>query len=172
MFAPIKWLLKHSPGSKNSSWFLQLAIIKVLALDRIYRSQYDMEMNRFIFLIVFVFAVYGVSSAFPQGQGAVVHNISPFQARQMMLELTDFLLLDVRSVAEFNAGHIEGARLIPFTERASHIPELFPYRARVILVYCAGGVRSSRVSQELADAGFTRIYDFGGINSWPYEVVR
>jgi len=128
-------------------------------------------MNRFIFF-VFAFAVYAVSPAFPQGQAAVVHNISASQARQMMLELTDFLLLDVRSVAEFNAGHIEGARLIPFTERSNYIPELFPYRARVILIYCAGGVRSSRVSRELADAGFARVYDFGGINSWPYEVVR
>ena len=51
------------------------------------------------------------------------------------------------------------------------IPEL-PREDQVILVYCRSGNRSKTASKTLAELGYTDIYEFGGINSWPYEVIR
>ena len=31
------------------------------------------------------------------------------------------------------------------------------------------GSRSQKAAQWLAEAGYTQVYDLGGINSWPYE---
>ena len=35
--------------------------------------------------------------------------------------------------------------------------------------YCRSGNRSKTASSTLADLGYTNIYEFGGINTWPYE---
>ena len=40
----------------------------------------------------------------------------------------------------------------------------------VILVYCRSGNRSKTASQALADLGYTNVYEFGGINTWPYDI--
>ena len=38
-----------------------------------------------------------------------------------------------------------------------------------VLVYCRSGNRSKTASSALAELGYTNIYEFGGINTWPYE---
>lgn len=47
-----------------------------------------------------------------------------------------------------------------------------PNKDRPILVYCRSGNRSKQASQTLADLGYTNAVEFGGINSWPYDVER
>ena len=42
----------------------------------------------------------------------------------------------------------------------------------VVLVYCRSGNRSKTASQTLVDLGYTNIYEFGGINTWPYEIEK
>ena len=42
----------------------------------------------------------------------------------------------------------------------------------MVLVYCRSGNRSKTASQSRVDLGYTRIYEFGGIKDWPYEVER
>ena len=81
------------------------------------------------------------------------------------------MILDVREQDEFDAGHIPGAVLLPvgtITEdtAAAVIDDL----DTVVLVYCRSGNRSKTASQALADLGYTNVYEFGGINSWPYEI--
>ncbi len=39
-----------------------------------------------------------------------------------------------------------------------------------VLSYCRSGDHSKTVSATLADFGYTNIYEFGGINTWPYEI--
>lgn len=41
-----------------------------------------------------------------------------------------------------------------------------------MLVYCRSGNRSKTAASTLAELGYTQIYEFGDINSWPYEVER
>jgi rhodanese-related sulfurtransferase len=41
-----------------------------------------------------------------------------------------------------------------------------------ILVYCRSGNRSATAAKELIEMGYTDVYDFGGIMSWPYEIVK
>ncbi len=81
----------------------------------------------------------------------------------------DFVLVDVRTPEEFRAGHIEGAFLIDyhgadFLERMAGLD-----RNATVFLYCRSGNRSKTASSTLADLGYTNIYEFGGINTWPYE---
>jgi len=77
----------------------------------------------------------------------------------------DYLLLDVRTQAEYDAGHIDGSMLIPHTELADRLDEVEGYDK--VLVYCASGNRSVAASQILIDAGFKEVYNLkGGYAGW------
>jgi len=92
------------------------------------------------------------------------------EAAKEMMDTQEVVLLDVREQHEYDSGHIPGAVLLPvgtITEdtAAAVIDEL----DTVVLVYCRSGNRSKTASQALADLGYTNVYEFGGINDWPYE---
>jgi len=77
----------------------------------------------------------------------------------------EYLLLDVRTQSEYDAGHIDGSVLIPHTELADRLDEVEGYDK--VLVYCASGNRSVAASQILIDAGFKEVYNFkGGFSAW------
>ena len=108
--------------------------------------------------------------------GTTVENtyqqIKQEEAKNMM-DMQEVIILDVREQDEFDAGHIPGAVLLPVgtitkDTAASVIPEL----DSVVLVYCRSGNRSKTASEAIAALGYTKVYEFGGINTWPYEVVQ
>ena len=77
------------------------------------------------------------------------------------------LLLDVRTRAEFNNGHIKNAILIPVQDLQRRVGELSEYRHHDILIYCATGNRSTVASKILVDNGFIRITNMRyGISQW------
>lgn len=47
-----------------------------------------------------------------------------------------------------------------------------PEKDTTVLVYCRSGNRSKTASAKLAELGYTNIYEFGGINTWPYETEK
>ena len=50
--------------------------------------------------------------------------------------------------------------------------EVIPEKDSTVLVYCRSGNRSKTASSTLAELGYTNIYEFGGINTWPYETEQ
>ena len=41
----------------------------------------------------------------------------------------------------------------------------------MILVYCRSGNRSRQAAQKLADMGYTNVYEFGGLLTWPGKII-
>lgn len=99
-------------------------------------------------------------------------QISAKQAKTIMDEQEEYILLDVRTEREFAEGHIEGAILIPNTEIVSRAAEKLPDKDALILVYCRSGNRSKQAALALVDMGYTNVLDFGGIIDWPYKIVK
>ena len=97
----------------------------------------------------------------------------PQEAAKEMMDTQEVIVLDVREQHEFDAGHIPGAVLLPVgsitKDTAAAVIE---DPDTVVLVYCRSGNRSKTASQALADIGYTNIYEFGGINTWPYEIEK
>ncbi len=83
----------------------------------------------------------------------------------------DALLIDVRTEEEFKSGHIEGALLLPIDQLQARLSELPQDKATPLVVYCRSGNRSATAAQILLQAGFSQVYDLGGIIDWPYGVV-
>ena len=50
--------------------------------------------------------------------------------------------------------------------------DIIPKTDTVVLVYCRSGNRSKKAAEALAELGYTGIYEFGGINTWPYEIEK
>jgi rhodanese-related sulfurtransferase len=77
------------------------------------------------------------------------------------------LVLDVRSKAEFDAGHLPGAVHIPFWRVGSRWPELAGHREHEVVVYCGHGPRAYIAGAALRRHGFTRItYLKGHMTKW------
>lgn len=98
-------------------------------------------------------------------------TITAEEAFAMLQDPQEDILLDVRTQEEFDAGHIAGALLLPDYEVAQKAEGVLPDKDARILVYCRSGRRSAAAAAELAELGYTNVYDFGGIIDWPYETV-
>ena len=135
--------------------------------------------KRFCFLLLAAAAILlaGCSSSgqVMDGDGmirqAAYSQITPEEALEMMAKDDGHVVVDVRRQDEYDAGHIPGAILIPNESIGGDSPEELPDRDQVILIYCRTGNRSKQAAQKLAEMGYTNIYEFGGINTWPGELV-
>lgn len=100
---------------------------------------------------------------------SIYQQISQEEAKEMM-DTQDVIILDVREQDEYDSGHIPGAVLLPVgTIDEETAAEVIPEKDSTVLVYCRSGNRSKTASSALAELGYTNIYEFGGINTWPYE---
>lgn len=90
-------------------------------------------------------------------------KVSGDEARRLVA--SGALLVDVRTPAEFSAGHIKGAVNIPLLELEQRMGELGA-KDKPIVLYCRSGNRSSRAQSLLEKAGFSQVYDLGAMSSW------
>jgi rhodanese-related sulfurtransferase len=83
-------------------------------------------------------------------------------AERMASADSGLLVLDVRTAAEFDEGHIPGAVNIPYDSLAARIAELGPAGEHDVVVYCRSGRRSAIALSTLKDAGFSRLFHLDG----------
>lgn len=127
-------------------------------------------MKRFLALLVALCLL--VLAGCGQQADAAYRQISQEEAKEMM-GAGDAVVLDVREQSEYDEGHIPGAVLLPVGSidedtAAAVIPE----KSATVLVYCRSGNRSKTAAAALAELGYTDVYEFGGINTWPYEIEQ
>jgi phage shock protein E len=103
-------------------------------------------------------------------EAAQYHAITPDEAKARMDSQEAVVIVDVRTQAEYDAGHIPGAILVVNEQIGSAMPEALPDKDAQLLVYCRSGRRSRDAAMKLIKLGYTRVYDFGGILDWPYEI--
>jgi rhodanese-related sulfurtransferase len=79
----------------------------------------------------------------------------------------NLVILDVRTVSEYEEGHIPQAVLIPVDELPQRIDELSQFKDDEIMVYCRRGGRSNSASLTLDENNFTTVFDIlGGLEAW------
>ena len=92
-------------------------------------------------------------------------TLQDFYKKSQLLGPKD-LILDVRNVDEFAAGHIDGAMNIPVPELATKVTELKSYEH--VYIHCKRGGRAKVAFETLKNSGLTNIicvYD-AGIDAW------
>lgn len=73
-------------------------------------------------------------------------------------------LLDVRTADEFRSGYIPGAVNISLQDLPQKLKRVSTKKP--VIIYCRSGNRSAHAARMLLQAGYTDIYDLGGIIDW------
>jgi rhodanese-related sulfurtransferase len=82
----------------------------------------------------------------------------------------NFVLLDIRTEAEYLAGHIQGAQWFPRGKLEYYIQDLIEDPDSRIVLYCRTGGRSALATLTLQDMGYTNVVDLdGGFKEWVAE---
>ena len=124
-------------------------------------------MKRMAFLLSSLLLLLTGCSGNPSGTS--YQQITQEKAKEMM-DTQEVIVLDVREQNEYDSGHIPGAVLLPVgTIDEDTAAEVISQKDSTVLVYCRSGNRSKTASSTLVELGYTNIYEFGGINTWPYE---
>jgi rhodanese-related sulfurtransferase len=115
--------------------------------------------------------VSSTKDAGPPAAGSTTNpgHLSVEQARALLAQHSDALLLDVREPDEWSGelGHIEGARLLPLGQLGGRLAEIEEWKERPVVAVCRSGNRSGQAARMLAEAGFREVYNLeGGMIAW------
>lgn len=94
------------------------------------------------------------------------------EANQNMKEDKNIVLVDVRMPEEYADAHIPGSILIPLDTIKKQAEIKLTDKEATIYVYCRSGNRSDSAAKILVELGYTKVYNIGGIASWPYETEK
>jgi phage shock protein E len=82
------------------------------------------------------------------------------------------LIIDVRTEAEWNNGHIEGAILIPYELIGGKIGAVAKDKSRRIYVYCRSGRRSQIAKETLEKLGYKDVVNLGSLEDAAKKLKR
>ena len=126
-----------------------------------------------IIMLLISLSLFGMTACGGDNEKTSTYEqITAEQAKTIMDNEQDYIIIDARTEEEFAEGHIKNAILIPEYKIAERAEKELPDKEQLILVYCRSGRRSKIASDELVKLGYTNVKEFGGIIDWPYEVVK
>jgi rhodanese-related sulfurtransferase len=132
-------------------------------------------MKKIIFLTLSAFLLVFLGSRFvpaaqPQFPGLeqqtpIFKTVSPQEAKNLIENRKELLLIDVRGQDELYEGYIEGSTLMPVWDIIKGTQR--PPKDKPILLICAVGGRSLALGQLMSRNGWNEVYNLkGGISAW------
>lgn len=101
--------------------------------------------------------------------GVTYKHLTHDEAKKMIAENPNVIIVDVRTQEEYDNKHIPNAVLIPIDDLKAGDFSKLPDKNATILTYCWTGRRAEDASKILADKGYKNVYEFGGIIDWTGE---
>ena len=105
-----------------------------------------------------------LSTAACSSDSADVETVGPPEAVEL-IEAGEHTVIDVRTPAEYAAGHVEGAENIDVTAATFEQQVEKLDKGEEYVVYCQSGNRSASAAEKMVELGFTEVVDGGGILS-------
>lgn len=124
------------------------------------------KFSSIFFLTLLSFSCTAKENQNPKKEGVMNSYISVSMENglKMFSESENAVLLDVRRIDEYNAGHIPGSILLTNeTITQENAEKILPSKTAKIFVYCRSGRRSKEASQKLASYGYENVIEIGGI---------
>ena len=131
-------------------------------LDLAYAPPYNSAMD----------PVHSAANVIRNKQSGHARALTPAEVKKKLENGDDFILLDVRSPAEWKARRIEArqVRLLPLPELRKRLNEL-PRDAEIVTM-CRSSVRAYQAQRILEGAGFSNVkFMDGSIAGWSYDTV-
>jgi len=132
-----------------------------------------MNLKRLMALVLSVSLVAGAVLASGCAPAQIIENITSQDAFALIQDTQsnpDFVILDVRTRAEFASGHIENAINMDFYSETFRNELNNLDKNKTYLIYCRSGGRSGKASDITAELNFKKVYNMiGGITAWKAE---
>jgi rhodanese-related sulfurtransferase len=124
-------------------------------------------------LVIIGFIVRGYSLSGPS------QSLTAAEARALITQHQNdlqFVILDVRTPAEYSQGHIAGAKLLDFYGKGFQQALGKLDKSKTFLIYCRSGSRSGKTMSLASGLGFEHLYHLGrGVMDWQaqgYPLVK
>ncbi|WP_055435245.1 rhodanese-like domain-containing protein [Lacinutrix algicola] len=92
---------------------------------------------------------------------------------QTLIALENVQLVDVRTPAEHNVGHISNSQNIDYNSPTFDDDITRLDKDKPVILYCQKGGRSAKCADKLLEAGFKKIYDLkGGFSEWEHVDLK
>lgn len=127
-------------------------------------------MKKLIPILLFALMLAGCAGAGNRTNS--YRQISMDEAVAMMEQENGYIILDVRTPAEFAEKHIPNAINIPNETIGTDEISALPDKDQLIMVYCRSGRRSKEAAEKLVKLGYMNVVEFGGILDWKGETER
>jgi rhodanese-related sulfurtransferase len=116
--------------------------------------------------MVLVALISGGMLLAPLVRGGAGGGVSPTEAVQL-INREKAVVVDVCEPAEYQAGHVGGARNIPLGELEQKLPGAVKNKATPLVLVCASGARSGRAVAIARKLGYEQAQSLsGGLKSW------
>jgi len=89
-----------------------------------------------------------------------------------LIQANDYLLVDVRTDGEWDAGHLQSATHIPMQNLLDGIASTATNKEQEIYLYCGTGKRAGRAKSMLENLGYTNVQNIGGLNDASAQLKR
>lgn len=100
------------------------------------------------------------------GQQAIIKNVNPSEFKKLIAN-KDGILLDVRTLYEFEGGHIKDAAQLNYYNWSFKENLLLLPKDKPIYVYCRTGYRSGKTAEILTANGYKNVYNLQyGLKDW------
>jgi rhodanese-related sulfurtransferase len=127
----------------------------------------DMKRKRLVPITVFAGLALAAASALPAAEKGFD---DPARLARLVREgKPAYVLVDVRTPAEYESGHIPTAVNVPVDVIGTRPPT--EVKDALIIVYCRSGNRSAAARKTLVDLGYTNVVDFGAVSRWERPLV-
>jgi molybdopterin/thiamine biosynthesis adenylyltransferase/rhodanese-related sulfurtransferase len=94
-------------------------------------------------------------------------EISVDETYQLIQQKEPIFLLDIREREEIALGYIEGTTFLQKDLLKEKVESLLPDKNSLVVVYCAGGIRSLAATKLMREKGYTHVFSMAkGINGW------
>lgn len=120
-------------------------------------------------MLIAVFAAVGLTAAAALPAAEKGYDDPAGLAKLIREGKPAHVLVDVRTPAEYEAGHIPTAINIPVDVIGSKPPAV--QKDTLIVVYCRSGNRSATARKILVDLGYTNLVDFGAVSKWTDALI-
>lgn len=100
------------------------------------------------------------------------NQLSQQEAYERLRQDKSIPLVDVRSVEEFiEDGHVEGSVNLPIDDLVELFPQTFKDKEATIYVICYSGARAASAVNYLRNVGYKKVFNVGGVATWPSDLV-
>ena len=142
-----------------------------------------MKVFNLLFAGIIALAIFTSATQLESSKGSIIsykqaislgeyQDVSAIEFKKLINE-NKYILIDVRTVKEFKAGHIEGAINIDWYQRTFETKIQEFDKTKSILIYCRSGNRTSKTKFAMLGMGFQKVINLkNGVNDWARNGFR